>query len=62
MKYAFNVILERGMNDDGREYLVVAASAPAAMNKAIRAAQEDSGVKTGWRVINLHERKEPPIS
>lgn len=61
MKRAYNIMLERGLNDNAAEYVVIAAAPETAMKKAVRAAQEDSGMKSGWRVINLHERKEPPV-
>jgi hypothetical protein len=57
MKRAYEVKVERGDNYQGGQYVVIAASDEEAVRKAKKKAAADCGVTSGWRCIELQERK-----
>lgn len=56
MKRVYEVKVERGNNWLAESYVVIASSDEEAVRKAKRKAQDDNGVKTGWRCVELRER------
>lgn len=61
MKRAYEVKVERGDNFQAEQYVVIAASDEEAVRKAKREARRESRVKTGWRCVELRERRTPIV-
>lgn len=57
MKRVYDVKLEKGARMYAREYTVIASTDEEAVRKAKRTARADSGIKTGWRCVELRERE-----